>query len=116
MNSAVAQMDKITQQNAALVEEAASAAKSMEDQTASLSEMVSVFHLGGAVDEPKAKPAPRAAAVPASHPAGDGAARRPAPAAPVARGPQKPVPAPVKSAPARRAVSGNGSDPNWREF
>jgi methyl-accepting chemotaxis protein len=45
VNNAVTQMDKVTQQNAALVEEAAAAAKSMEDQTNSMSEMVSQFLL-----------------------------------------------------------------------
>ncbi len=38
-------MDQVTQQNAALVEEAAAAAESMQDQAASLSEVVSIFKL-----------------------------------------------------------------------
>ncbi|MDP9963147.1 methyl-accepting chemotaxis protein, partial [Variovorax paradoxus] len=38
-----AQMDQVTQQNAALVEEAAAAAQSMQEQAASLVESVSVF-------------------------------------------------------------------------
>jgi methyl-accepting chemotaxis protein len=46
VNTAIVQMDKITQQNAALVEQAAAAAKSMEDQTDSLTGMVSAFNLG----------------------------------------------------------------------
>jgi methyl-accepting chemotaxis protein len=45
VNTAVTQMDKVTQQNAALVEEAAAAAKSMEDQTNSMAEMVGQFVL-----------------------------------------------------------------------
>jgi len=45
VNSAVAQMDEMTQQNAALVEEAAAAAESLQDQAAGLSESVSVFKL-----------------------------------------------------------------------
>jgi methyl-accepting chemotaxis protein-1 (serine sensor receptor) len=40
---AVAQMDEVTQQNAALVEEAAAAASSLEDQAAKLRTTVSVF-------------------------------------------------------------------------
>ena len=43
VNTAVMQMDKITQQNAALVEQAAAAAKSMEDQTDGLAAMVAGF-------------------------------------------------------------------------
>jgi methyl-accepting chemotaxis protein len=44
-------MDQVTQQNAALVEEAAAAAASLQDQAGSLSQVVSVFTLdnnGGA--------------------------------------------------------------------
>jgi len=45
VNTAVSQMDKMTQQNAALVEEAAAAAKSMEEQTNSLAQSVSIYKL-----------------------------------------------------------------------
>ncbi|MET3440788.1 phage terminase large subunit-like protein, partial [Variovorax paradoxus] len=45
VNQAIAQMDQVTQQNAALVEEAAAAAQSMQEQAASLVEAVSVFRL-----------------------------------------------------------------------
>jgi methyl-accepting chemotaxis protein len=45
VNSAIGQMDQVTQQNAALVEEAAAAAASMQDQAAKLAEVVSVFRL-----------------------------------------------------------------------
>ena len=38
-------MDQATQQNAALVEEAAAAAQSLQEQAAGLSEAVSVFKL-----------------------------------------------------------------------
>ncbi len=43
VNTAVMQMDKVTHQNAALVEEAAAAAKSMEEQANALSASVAVF-------------------------------------------------------------------------
>jgi methyl-accepting chemotaxis protein len=45
VNLAITQIDEATQQNAALVEEAAAAARSMQDQAASLTEAVSVFRL-----------------------------------------------------------------------
>ncbi|RBA23111.1 methyl-accepting chemotaxis protein [Herminiimonas fonticola] len=45
INQALGQMDDITQQNAALVEEAAAAAESMREQTLKLSETVAVFKL-----------------------------------------------------------------------
>jgi methyl-accepting chemotaxis protein len=90
VNTAVAQMDKITQQNAALVEEAAAAAKSMEEQTEALSRMVSEFTLPG-----EAAPA-RAAA------------------------PQRPAPAAKAAAPAakRREVRATrpAADNDWKEF
>ncbi len=47
INMAVLQMDQVTQQNAALVEEAAAASASMQDQAASLSRTVGVFALAG---------------------------------------------------------------------
>jgi methyl-accepting chemotaxis protein len=40
---AIGQMDQVTQQNAALVEEAAAAAESMQNQAGSLADVVSVF-------------------------------------------------------------------------
>ena len=43
INSAITQMDEVTQQNAALVEEAAAAAGSLQDQADGLSHLVSVF-------------------------------------------------------------------------
>ena len=42
-NTAVSQMDRVTQQNAALVEEAAAAAQSMAEQAEGLREAVAVF-------------------------------------------------------------------------
>ncbi|MBT9488402.1 MAG: chemotaxis protein, partial [Rubrivivax sp.] len=43
VNTAVAELDRMTQQNAALVEESAAAAESLKDQAASLAQAVSVF-------------------------------------------------------------------------
>ena len=45
INTAVTEMDQVTQQNAALVEEAAAAAEAMQDQAAKLAQLVSVFQL-----------------------------------------------------------------------
>jgi methyl-accepting chemotaxis protein len=50
VNSAIVDMDAVTQQNAALVEQAAAAAESMQDQAARLAQVVSTFRL----DEPGA--------------------------------------------------------------
>jgi methyl-accepting chemotaxis protein len=45
INQAITQMDDVTQQNAALVEEAAAASQAMQDQAARLAEAVAVFRL-----------------------------------------------------------------------
>jgi len=45
INRAIVQMDEVTQQNAALVEQAAAAAQSLQEQAGNLSQTVSVFKL-----------------------------------------------------------------------
>ena len=47
INQAITQMDEMTQQNAALVEQAAAAAESMQEQSQRLAEAVSIFKLDG---------------------------------------------------------------------
>ncbi|MES2297587.1 MAG: methyl-accepting chemotaxis protein [Pseudomonadota bacterium] len=78
INEAVSQMDAITQQNAALVEEAAAAAGALQEQADSLAQVVSVFKLADA------RPAPARTAAMALAPArrlAGSAARQPALAA-----------------------------------
>ncbi|MRW85057.1 methyl-accepting chemotaxis protein [Pseudoduganella sp. FT26W] len=62
INQAIVQMDQVTQQNAALVEESAAASEAMQDQARKLAELVSVFRVeqGSA-----ARPVPRVAPKPA---------------------------------------------------
>ncbi|KCB24406.1 methyl-accepting chemotaxis protein signaling domain protein [Bordetella hinzii OH87 BAL007II] len=64
VNRAVTQMDEVTQQNAALVEEAAAAAGSLQEQARQLAEAVAVFKLnaGEVIDVPAAQLAGRARA------------------------------------------------------
>ena len=45
VNKALTQMDEVTQQNSALVEENAATAKTLESQSASLNERISSFKL-----------------------------------------------------------------------
>jgi methyl-accepting chemotaxis protein len=45
VNVAIAERDRVTQQNAALVEEAAAAAESMQSQADELARLVSTFRL-----------------------------------------------------------------------
>jgi methyl-accepting chemotaxis protein len=76
VNTAITQMDEVTQQNAALVEEAAAAAESLEEEAQNLTRSVSVFKLSEssqahAVAAPRviAKPAVRQHPAPAKKPA-----------------------------------------------
>jgi methyl-accepting chemotaxis protein len=62
VNDAVNQMDQVTQQNAAMVEEATAASHTLADEAEELSRLVSQFRLG----EVEALPASRLAASPAT--------------------------------------------------
>jgi methyl-accepting chemotaxis protein len=64
VNQAVGQMDEMTQQNAALVEQAAAAAESLQDQAAKLAEAVSVFRLDGSSGQRAALPVLREVVTP----------------------------------------------------
>ncbi|PKB19678.1 methyl-accepting chemotaxis protein [Janthinobacterium sp. 64] len=71
VNQAISQMDQVTQQNAALVEEAAAAASSLQDRAVELVDVVAVFRLRG---DAQAKPLKVAGGLPA--PATAAASRR----------------------------------------
>ncbi len=105
VNSAIAQMDKVTQQNAALVEEAAAASASMQEQAGNLSRLVSSFTLSdGAADDDGGW---------------DGSERRgPNRATNVARIASGQARSAAKATPtARPAATGtNGDDDDWEQF
>ena len=61
---AVSQMDEMTQQNAALVEEAAAAAESLEEQARTLADSVAVFKLGDGAGRPLVSGGQRRAVAP----------------------------------------------------
>ena len=113
VNQAVANLDQMTQQNAALVEQSAAAASSMRDQAGRLAEVVSVFNVGAGAAVARAA-APRPAPV-AKAPVPTAAAPRKA-AAPAVK-PAAAAPAPriaaAKPAPAPRAAA---SDDDWETF
>ncbi|WP_025916514.1 methyl-accepting chemotaxis protein [Herminiimonas sp. CN] len=99
VNQAVAQMDQVTQQNAALVEEAAAASEALQDQATHLSQVVSVFKLAGMPAAAPARRSLQASALPAKR----SAAARPA------------------SAPAKRNAiaspkTASHADSDWEEF
>jgi methyl-accepting chemotaxis protein len=66
VNQAITQMDEVTQQNAALVEEAAAASQSLEDQGRQLTQAVAFFQMEGTAgaSDPAARQAVRAAVLP----------------------------------------------------
>jgi methyl-accepting chemotaxis protein len=79
VNRAVAQLDQMTQQNAALVEESAAAADSMKHQAGRLSELVSTFRLGSDTAPPSSHAPPPAAHEIAARRVIQAAAAKPAP-------------------------------------
>jgi methyl-accepting chemotaxis protein len=117
INKALTQMDEVTQQNSALVEENAATAKTLEHQAKAMDEQVAFFQIGTGADhgeasyarEPMEKPAPRKVAPPPS------------------RGPAAPRAEPKRAA---AAASGGGgarrmqtalatavnTDSDWKEF
>ena len=100
INMAIAQMDEVTQQNAALVEEAAAASQSMQEQAGELAHVVGFFKTGNHVaSAPKLTPVRTTPAAPA-----------------IARPAAKPAPArqAVAAAPARRGNANAESE--WEEF
>ena len=122
INQAVAQMDEGTQQNAALVEEAAAAATSMREQAALLAQAVAVFR----IDAEQRQGSSAAVAVAAPQPVAPvRAVPVPAPVAAPALAPA-PTPAPVSRkavAPAKappKPAATSGTTPvaagDWEEF
>jgi methyl-accepting chemotaxis protein len=117
VNGSVVQLDQMTQQNAALVEESAAAAESLREQSARMAEAISVFRLGGgatqrstaamapAVHKPAAAPAKPAAKAAAPKPA---ASPRPAATTPkpTAAAAPRPAPSPAPAA----------DDGDWETF
>jgi methyl-accepting chemotaxis protein len=117
VNKALTQMDEVTQQNSALVEENAATAKTLEQQSKAMNDEVSVFRVNDSDDEAAAAPVRPAAA-----------ARKPEVKPPAAAKPAAAAP--------KRAVNGNGAahgkhgpvgrmqaaiaaavnDPEWKEF
>ena len=95
INQAIGQMDQVTQQNAALVEEAAAAAESLQEQSGQLAGVVSVFKLDGAL-----APAAQAKAAAPRRVVASAPPKRPAPPRPTAGRPAlHAVPSQRQSAP-----------------
>jgi hypothetical protein len=65
VNRAVMQMDELTQQNAALVEEATAASQAMAEQVRGLNQMLDRYRVNDMIETARNYAAPAAAAVPA---------------------------------------------------
>ena len=133
VNQAVTNLDQMTQQNAALVEESSAAAASMHDQALRLAEVVAVFNVGAGAAVRAAAPARAPVRSPARAPMRAPAVQR-APAAavttakkvpaapsqvasskppqPKAAAPQLPA-APAKAAPPRPSAT---AEDEWESF
>ncbi|MFN3375569.1 MAG: methyl-accepting chemotaxis protein [Burkholderiaceae bacterium] len=70
VNTAMNQLDQMTQQNSALVEESTAAADSLREQALKLTEVVALFRVGGGADSPRPAAAPRPTPARAPLPAG----------------------------------------------
>jgi methyl-accepting chemotaxis protein len=99
---AISHMDQTTQQNAALVEEAAAASESLREQAAKLAQTVAVFKLDGAPGRHLRASSPQQAHIGAN-------------VAPLRR--KTPAAAPVPAEPMRpRRLANAGAREDWEEF
>ncbi|OYT99776.1 MAG: hypothetical protein CFE40_00010 [Burkholderiales bacterium PBB1] len=109
VNSSVVQLDQMTQQNAALVEQSAAAAESLKDQASRLADVMSIFRLDA-----------HAASTPVKHVRPAAIAKRPAISKPVSkpapssRSNHTTSPAAASAAPVPSAT--NASSDEWETF
>ncbi len=121
VNLSIIEMDSMTQQNAALVEEAAAAAQSLQDQAGELARVVSIFKLSEG-EQYQAEAAPAVAATSTAVVVRPAAAKRPAPALkkpavkkPAAAPAAAKEDAPAAPAPKAKKAATVASD-EWEEF
>ncbi len=103
VNQAITQMDEVTQQNAALVEEATAASKSLEDQGQQLNQAISFFRL----DSGAHAPAAGGSVSPANLPVSRARAARPA---------TRKAAVPVRPASVAGAAATAGNSDGWDTF
>ncbi len=94
VNTAVNQMDQVTQQNAAMVEESTAASHSLRQETENLASMIGRFRLGAGSNLLAA--APLAAARPAS--------------------PPRPAPVKLAAVAGRQTAAAQSVEADWEEF
>ena len=119
VNQAVTNLDQMTQQNAALVEESAAAAAALREQAQRLSEVVAVFNVGSG----HGMTAARAPLLSARKPVEPASLPAAAPRASLVKQTPRPTPAPktlpaapsaAKAAPASKAPASDDAD--WENF
>jgi methyl-accepting chemotaxis protein len=108
VNKAITMMDDVTQQNAALVEEASAAAQALTEQASNLTQLISHYRVGGAAAQGHSQ---------ATRPAPASAPPRPerrSPSRPMT-GKKRPAAAAAPSAPAH-AANGGAATEEWKDF
>jgi methyl-accepting chemotaxis protein len=112
VNVAVTNLDQMTQQNAALVEQSAAAADSLKDQAVKLNDAIGVFRINDASPKPStpAKSTSATTRFAASAPAKPKKTAAP----PNVKAPAKPASVALASKPAATTASGGKDD--WEEF
>jgi methyl-accepting chemotaxis protein len=109
VNRAIAMMDDVTQQNAALVEEASAAAQALTDQASNLSQLIARFRVDKGAEAYKPQPAPRPVASAVMNvPTERRGANRPL------SGKKKPPAVSRTPAPYRSAAV--GAEEDWKDF
>jgi methyl-accepting chemotaxis protein len=113
VNRAVMQMDELTQQNGALVEQATSASQTLAEQARNLSQMMGHYRVSGAPASASPARAPLAAPKPAAPRSAPRAERRSANRPWAGQSGRTAAPAQAKSTSAKAAAAGAGE---WQEF
>ncbi len=126
VNQAISNLDQMTQQNAALVEESSAAATSMNDQAQRLAEVVAVFNVGqqsAALASSLRRPVAVAAAPAAPHTAAvrkvavsPNTASKPAVNKPAAQRVPAPAPKLLKPAPLNSKAPVSSHEDDWESF
>lgn len=101
VNRAISQMDETTQQNAALVEQAAAAAKSMQDQAGHLEELVNKFQVDVSKRNTAARPALKSFNTQPGRPASQ---------------PKRVESKPIPSTNKKLAATAKNNEEEWEEF
>ncbi len=115
INRALTQMDEVTQQNSALVEENAATAKTLEQQSTTMSAEVNVFNLGDDDDVPLA---PSAQKPPAAISLKSAAPAKPAMKSAAPDRAPKPAASPRRASVGQMqtALAAAYEDPEWKDF